>query len=50
MIQSGFKATAHEACVQRAHARFSWQATVDQIIVVYQDVLEKRAAHSINCQ
>ncbi len=44
VIQLGFKATAREACVQRVHARFSWQATVDQIIAVYQDVLEKRAA------
>jgi glycosyltransferase involved in cell wall biosynthesis len=40
-IQAGFKAQARAACVQRVRESFSWAATVDRIVAVYETVLKE---------
>lgn len=44
-IQAKVKAAAREACVQRVQQHFSWAATVDRIMAVYQDVLKETGKH-----
>lgn len=41
-VRSNFKAAARAACVQHVREKFSWDATVNRIIDVYQAVLAER--------